>query len=109
MPPVALVWDFPFRLGPGGSVAVVEQDSDRDVENGIAVATLTRPGERPLVPTFGIADPAFVGWEAPALARHLLDFGPAVDVLSATVARRGGDIRGDREEVSVSWQRQEQR
>lgn len=103
---MAPVWDFPFRLGPGNAVAVVDQDSDRDIENGIAVATLTRPGERTMVPTFGIADPAFTGWEAPVLARHLLDFGPAVTVLSATVARRGGDARGDREEVNVAWQRQ---
>lgn len=97
---MALVWDFPFRLGPGGSVAVVEQDADRDVENGIAVACLTHPGERPQVPSFGIADPAFTGWEAPALERHLLDFGPAIDVSSVVVARRG-----EREEVSVTWER----
>ena len=103
---MAAVFDFPFRLGPGGAVAIVEQDSDRDVENLIAVAILTRPGERTLVPTFGVADPAFAGWEGPALSRHLLDFGPRVDVISATVARRGGDARGDREEVSVSWARQ---
>jgi hypothetical protein len=106
MPPVAPVWDFPFRLGPGGSVAVVEQDSDRDIENCLAAAIYTRPGERIQAPSFGIADPAFVGWEAPALARHVLDFGPTVDVTSVVVARRGGDSRGDREEVSVTWARQ---
>lgn len=102
---VAPVWDLPFRLGPGGSVAVVDQDSDRDIENCLAAACYTRPGERIQAPSFGIADPAFVGWEAPALARHVLDFGPAVDVTSVIVARRGGDYRGDREEVSISWTR----
>jgi hypothetical protein len=102
---VAQVWDFPFALGPGGSVAVVDQNSDRDVENQLAVAVLTRPGERATVPTFGIADPAFSGWEAPALSRHVLDFGPAVDVTSVRV-RRGGDTRGDREEVAIDWERQ---
>jgi len=99
---VAPVWDFPFRLGPGGSVAVIDQDSDRDIENLLAVAVLTRPGERPMAPTFGIADPAFTGWEAPALARHVLDFGPTVTVTSVVTARRGND----REEVSVAWERQ---
>jgi hypothetical protein len=104
---VAAVWDFPFGLGPGGAVAVVDQDSDKDIENQIAAALLTRPGERIQAPTFGISDPAFAGWEAPALARHLLDFGPHVDVTSVIVARRGGDARGDREEVAVSWTRRE--
>lgn len=88
-------------------MAVVDQDSDRDIESGIAVAVLTRPGERVMVPTFGISDPAFAGWEAPALNRHLLDFGPYVDVTSVTTAQRGGDIRGDREEVQISWRRLE--
>lgn len=104
---MAAVFDFPFGLGPGGSVAVVDQDSDKDIENLIAAALYTRPGERIQAPTFGIADPAFVGWEAPALNRHLLDFGPHVNVTSVIVARRGGDSRGDREEVTVSWERKE--
>ena len=85
-------------------MATVEQGSDRDIENCLAVAVLTRPGERATVPTFGIADPAFSGWEAPALSRHVLDFGPDVDVTSVRV-RRGGDSRGDREEVAIEWER----
>lgn len=101
---MAQVWDYPFRLGPGGAVATVEQDTDRDIENKIAAALYTRPGERSQVPTFGIADPAFVGWEAPALQRHLLDFGPAIDVTSVVVSRTS-DGRGDIEEVSVDWER----
>jgi hypothetical protein len=102
---VAQVWDFPFQLGPGGAVAVVDQNSDRDIENQLAVAVLTHPGERATVPTFGIADPAFSGWEAPSLARHVQDFGPDVNVISVIVGRRGGDIRGDREEVAIDWER----
>lgn len=101
MRPVADVWDFPFRLGPGGSVLAVAQDSNRDLENLIAVAVLTSPGEREQCPTFGIADPVFAGWERPALERHLLDFGPDVDVQTVSVARRAGD----REEVTVAWER----
>jgi len=97
---VAPVWDFPFQLGPGGSVAVVEQNSDRDIDNCIAAALLTRPGERIQAPSFGIADPAFVGWEAPALTRHLLDFGPDVDVASVVVTRREA-----KEEVTITWAR----
>jgi hypothetical protein len=106
MPSVAQVWDFPFRLGPGGSVATVEQDSDRDIENLLAVACLTRPGERQQAPSFGIADPAFVGWELPSLERHVLDFGPNVAV-SSVIVERTSDIRGDREVVSIAWERRQ--
>lgn len=101
---MAQVWDFPFQLGPGGTVATVEQDSDRDVENLLAVACLTHPGERTQAPTFGIADPAFTGWELPALERHVLDFGPDVAVSSVVVSRTS-DVLGDREVVSISWER----
>lgn len=101
---MAQVWDWPFALGPGGSVATVEQDSDRDVENLIAVACLTRPGERQQALSFGIADPVFVGWELQALERHCLDFGPRVD-LSDVVISRTSDVNGDREVVTVTWAR----
>jgi hypothetical protein len=103
---VAQVWDFPFGLGPGGSVATVEQGSDRDFENLIAVALYTRPGERIQAPTFGIADPAFSGWEEPALRRHILDFGPPVDI-STVIVSRTSDGLGDREQVTVTWKRPE--
>jgi len=101
---VAPVWHFPFQLGPGGAVATVEQDSDQDIENLIAVACLTRPGERSQAPSFGIADPAFTGWELQALERHCLDFGPAVNV-NSVVVNRTSDVNGDREMVTVSWER----
>lgn len=100
---MANVWDFPFRLGADGAVIAVPQDSDRDLENLIAVAVLTRPGEREQCPTFGIADPVFSGWERGSLERHLLDFGPDVYVSDVSVARRAGE----REEVTVAWERRQ--
>lgn len=101
---MAQVWDWPFQLGPGGSVSTVEQDSDRDVDNLIAVACLTRPGERTQAPSFGIADPVFTGWELQALERHCLDFGPRVDLTDVVVSRTS-DVNSDREVVTVSWER----
>ena len=98
---MAAVLDFPFRLGPDGSIVTVAQDGDRDLENLIAVAVLTRPGEREQVPGFGIADPAFSGWERPSLDRHLVDYGPDVVVTDVSVIRKAGD----REEVTVAWER----
>lgn len=98
------VISFPFRVGPDGSIATVEQGSDADVEEQIAIAMLTQRGERIQCPTFGVADAAFAGFQLGALQRHLLDFGPAVQVTALNVQRLGGDGFGDREEVTVAWQ-----
>lgn len=93
---------FPFRIGGAGTVVTVEQDSDAYVEERIAQALLVRPGERIQVPTYGTADPAFVGFEASALQRHLVDFGPAVRVRAVDVDY---DTDGN-ERVIVDWERQ---
>lgn len=97
------VWSFPFRVGGDGSIATVEEGSDRAVEEAIAVAMLTRPGERITVPTFGVVDPAFAGVEAGALQRHLDDFGPNVVVTSVVTAARPPHS----EAVTVTWERRE--
>ncbi len=100
---VVRVISFPFRLDGTGAVASVEQDSDQDIEETIALAALTRPGERIQAPTFGIADPAFGHFQAAALQRHLIDFGPDVEI-TAVAAQPDGD---GRERVIVSWRRRE--
>lgn len=100
---VVRVISFPFRLDGTGSVASVPQDSDQYMEEQIALALLTRPGERIQVPTFGTADPAFARFQVSALQRHLLDFGPEIDVKSVAVDRT---VEGQ-ERVVVDWQRSE--
>lgn len=97
----ARVLSFPFRLDPSGVAATVEHGSDPEIDELLAVAALTAPGERIQVPTFGIDDPAFVGFELGNLQRHLLDFGPDVTVTTVHVARRADG----REEVSIAWTR----
>lgn len=97
------VWSFPFRVGGDGSIATVEEGSDPAIEEAIAVAMLTRPGERITVPTFGAIDPAFVGVEAGALQRHLDDFGPNVVVTSVTSRQQAPHA----EAVTVAWERLE--
>lgn len=97
------VWSFPFRIGGDGSIATVEEGSDPAIEEAIAVAMLTRPGERVTVPTFGAIDPAFVGVEAGALQRHLDDFGPNVVITSITTRQQPPHA----EAVTVAWDRRE--
>lgn len=71
---------YPFRLVAGGVVATVEEGRDNQVAEELAVAVLTKRGERVLVPEFGIADPVFAGFEPDALRLHVELFGPPVDV-----------------------------
>jgi hypothetical protein len=92
---------FPFALDATGSIASVEQDSDAEVEQQLAVAMLTRPGERITVPTFGTADPSFAGFGIAAVQRHCLDFGPDVVVTAAETRL----LDGDREYVTLQWAR----
>lgn len=92
---------FPFRLDPGGTVVTVEQGTDTYIDEQLAVAMLTAPGERILVPTFGCNDPAFSGFEMGNLMRHVADFGP--DVTIAEVGhRRHTD---DTESLTITWNR----
>lgn len=97
---VALI-SFPFRIGQTGSLATVEQGSDAEVDQQLAIAVLTAPGERDQVPTFGVADPAFSGFPLGALQRHVLDFGPRVAITEVVITPT---VDG-REEVVVSWAR----
>lgn len=76
---------YPFRLDSSGSVATVEQDSDAQLAQEVAVGILTRPEERPFIPDFGIADPAFVGFDADALRLQVATYGPPIDVAGVEV------------------------
>lgn len=68
---------FPFRLGADGAAATVGYGTDAEVDEAIAVLVLTRPGERPLNPTFGVPDPTFAGLYTGDVQVGLDEFGPA--------------------------------
>lgn len=97
----ARVLSFPFRIDPSGVAATVEHGGDDEINELIAVACLTVPGERIQAPTFGVADPVFVGFELGNLQRHILDFGPPVTVAAVEKSRRADD----REELTINWTR----
>jgi hypothetical protein len=94
---------FPIRLTRTGSFATVEQNSDAHVDELLATAILTRPGERHLMPNFGIDDPAFVGWERIKLALHVADFGPNVMIDDVSIEQNSTGT----ERVVMSWRRPE--
>lgn len=58
---VAQLISFPMRIQSNGRIALVEQDSTNHIGEELAILVLSRPGERDLVPSFGIEDPAFEG------------------------------------------------
>lgn len=75
---MARILSFPFRLAGGGAVATVEQASDQAATEQLAVLLLTRTGERPMVPGFGLTDPAFRGVEPGEVAAGVALYGPPV-------------------------------
>jgi hypothetical protein len=79
-PATSALLAYPFRLDAAGSVVTVPEGSDEQLAQELAVAVLTRQGERDLVPSFGIADPAFVGFDGDALRLHVELFGPPVEL-----------------------------
>lgn len=76
---MARVLAHPFRL-TGSNVATVEDGSDAGLIQAAAVLVTTRRGERPLVPAFGISDPAFGNLSMAEINAGLTMFGPAISV-----------------------------
>lgn len=78
---------YPFRLTPAGDVATVEQGTEDEAAEALAVLILTRKGERPLVPDYGVSDPVAQGLNLAEIAAGVLDYGPpgvVIDDVSVT-------------------------
>lgn len=81
---VAPILSHPFRLDAAGRVVTVDQGSDEANAEQLAVLLLTRPGSRPLAPSFGIPDPTFEGVDAGAITAAVGAFGPDVEIRDVT-------------------------
>lgn len=87
---------FPLRLRQDGSLATVPEDSDDANREAIALLCLTRKGERPLVPDYGVTDPVVTGLDLAELNAALETFGPPLTVTDVAVT-----YPDDRTAVSV--------
>lgn len=65
----------PFEIDQRGHARTLDQDSDEEILQSVRVLIDTRPGERLIVPDYGVDDLAFVGpadigeeWLADAVA-----------------------------------------
>lgn len=96
---MARIISHPFRL-LGSDVATVDQASDAANAEQLAVLILTRRGERPLVPTFGIEDPAFSTIDPAELSLGVELHGPPVRIVE--LERRAIDTTT--EEVTVVFE-----
>lgn len=75
---------YPFRLADDGRVETHEQDSEAYIAERIALILACRPGERPLVPAFGIDDPTYGNITMSALQNQMLLFGLPVQIDDVT-------------------------
>lgn len=79
---MARILSYPFRLQTNGEAATVEQGSDEANAEQLAVLVLTRIGERALVPSYGVEDPAFGALTLGDVVAGVAMFGPDVQIES---------------------------
>lgn len=80
---------FPFRLNAIGSVAALADDSEEYYGEELAVLVSTVPGERKLVPTYGMTDPTFDQFDPAELELKVSLFGPPVRISNVVAAWTG--------------------
>ena len=71
---------FPFRLTNSGVVATVEDGSVDAINEELAMLCLTQPGDRELVPEYGLPDLVFRGVIKEELTSKIALFGPDVTI-----------------------------
>ena len=52
---------IPFAIGPDGTAAMLQQDTSVEIVQSVAMCVGSEPGQRLLVPNYGVADPTFAG------------------------------------------------
>lgn len=75
----------PFRVAHDGTIATVTQDTDDQLREQIIIAIRTQPGERELVPSFGVIDPTFGRFQQELLVTQLAKFGPNVAIVKTDI------------------------
>lgn len=71
---------FPFRRNNKGEVITKDDTSSEYCAERLSVILGTQPGERVMVPDFGVNDPAFEGFTEQALRLQVSRFGLPVEI-----------------------------
>jgi hypothetical protein len=72
---------FPFRLSPMGYVVTRPNDSTEYYAEELGCLVGTVPGERPLVPHYGLTDPTYNAVDGNEIAIKVGLFGPPVRIV----------------------------
>jgi hypothetical protein len=88
---MANLFSYPFRVNPDGAVAKTPDGEDY-YRYELVNLIMTSPGERALVPDYGIEDPVFDNLNTVELLGKVEMFGPPVIITE--------------EDVSVNWPRE---
>ena len=75
---------YPFRLMPNGSVATLEDGTERYYAEELACLLSTRPGERVMEPEYGIEDPTFDMVVREEITAKVNTYGPPVTITDVT-------------------------
>lgn len=94
----------PFRLGNDGRVQTHEQDEDQYLAERIALIMGCRPGERELVPAFGIVDPVFDGLTIASIQNQMAIFEVPVTIVDV----QRDDINDSTTSYRVTFERTEE-
>lgn len=90
---------FPFRQNEKGEIVTKDDTSDEYCAERLTIMVGTRPGERVLVPEFGINDPAFEGFTEQGLRVQVSRFGLPVEIGEV----RRSYVSDNEEQVSISF------
>lgn len=90
---------FPFRLSPLGNIVTSDDGSDDCYTEELALLFLTKPGERTLVPLFGLNDPTYGDVDQFEVQIAVENFGPPVRVTNVV----GQYVNDSTQQITVSW------
>lgn len=71
---------FPFRVGSSGTVVVSDDAGVDYLGEELAQLIQTHPGERELVPAYGLNDPTYTRFDTAMLTAQCQLFGPPVTI-----------------------------
>lgn len=80
---------LPIAVTGSGRLATVEQDSEADVAQSVALLIETRPGERRAEPGYGVPDPLFGGIDVAQVTEAILNWEDRADLVFAEAVARG--------------------
>jgi len=96
---MAKVLSFPFRVGQFGAALTVEQGNETYYKEQIGCLLLTKQGERPIRPNFGMPDIVFSGFQYSSFQSQVQRELPEVTNITATIV----EINDTTETVVVNF------